>query len=51
MKIIHCSDLHLDADLRGRFDADSAADRRAGTEGAIEKLSGKRTGRGRIPGK
>ena len=29
MKIIHCSDLHLDADLRTRFDAASAAERRA----------------------
>lgn len=29
MKIIHCSDLHLDADLRSRFDSVSAAQRRA----------------------
>lgn len=29
MKIIHCSDLHLDADLRTKYDAASAAERRA----------------------
>ena len=29
MRIIHCSDLHLDADLRTKFDAASAAERRA----------------------
>ncbi len=29
MKIIHCGDLHLDADLRTRFDAARAAERRA----------------------
>ena len=29
MKIIHCSDLHLDADLTGRFDGVFAAQRRA----------------------
>ena len=29
MKIIHCSDLHLDADLKTNFDAASAAGRRA----------------------
>ena len=29
MKIIHCGDLHLDADLRTRFDAAEAAERRA----------------------
>ena len=29
MRIIHCSDLHLDADLRTKYDAASAAERRA----------------------
>ena len=29
MKLIHCSDLHLDADLRSRFDPDEASQRRA----------------------
>ena len=29
MKIIHCSDLHLDADLRSRFDREEASQRRA----------------------
>ena len=29
MKIIHCSDLHLDADLKTKYDAASAAERRA----------------------
>lgn len=38
MKIIHCSDLHLDADLRGRFDADSAADRRAELMNTFRRL-------------
>ena len=38
MKIIHCSDLHLDADLRSRFDAESAADRRAELMNTFRRL-------------
>ena len=38
MKIIHCSDLHLDADLRSRFDAGSAADRRAELMNTFRRL-------------
>ena len=38
MKIIHCSDLHLDADLRSRFDAESAADRRAALMNTFRRL-------------
>ena len=38
MKIIHCSDLHMDADLRSRFDADSAADRRAELMNTFRRL-------------
>ena len=38
MKIIHCSDLHLDADLRSRFDEGSAADRRAELMNTFRRL-------------
>ena len=38
MKIIHCSDLHLDADLRSRFDAGSAAERRAELMNTFRRL-------------
>ena len=38
MRIIHCSDLHLDADLRTRFDAASAAERRAELLGTFRRL-------------
>lgn len=38
MKIIHCSDLHLDADLRSRFDAGAAADRRAELMNTFRRL-------------
>ena len=38
MKFIHCSDLHLDADLRSRFDAESAADRRAELMNTFRRL-------------
>lgn len=38
MKIIHCSDLHLDADLRSRFDTDAAAQRRAELMNTFRRL-------------
>lgn len=38
MKIIHCSDLHLDADLRSRFDAGAAAERRAELMNTFRRL-------------
>ena len=38
MKIIHCSDLHLDADLKSRFDAESAAVRRAELMNTFRRL-------------
>ena len=38
MKIIHCSDIHLDADLRSRFDTGSAAERRAELMNTFRRL-------------
>ena len=38
MKIIHCSDLHLDADLRTNFAAARAAERRAELLGTFRRL-------------
>lgn len=38
MKLIHCSDLHLDADLRSRFDAGAAAERRAELMNTFRRL-------------
>ena len=38
MRIIHCSDLHLDADLRTKYDAASAAERRTELLGTFRRL-------------
>ena len=40
MKIIHCSDLHLDADLRSRFDQEAARQRRAELLHTFRRLCG-----------
>ena len=38
MKIIHCSDLHLDADLRSKYDAAAAAGRKTELLGSFGRL-------------